>query len=128
MGTITASPFAAAGEVRTAAIVREAQDAQAWWREQWLAFPTVAEHDGELDFWHVPADTGVFQDDWPRGERLAQETIAQMRRFPEGASVLRRILARLDYDSTVAQGFVNHIEEALARPDLYPPAPPAAGN
>ena len=114
MGSITASPHPAAVEGHTAAIVREAQDTQAWWREQWLAFPTVAEHDGVLDF-------------WPRGERLARETIAQMRRFPEGASVLRRILARLDHDSTVAQGFVNHLEEVLARPDLYPPAP-SAGN
>jgi hypothetical protein len=71
----------------------------------------------------VAPDSGVYQDDWPRGERLARETLAHMRRFPEGASVLRRILARIDYDSTVAQGFVNHLEEVLARPALYPPDP-----
>lgn len=99
---------------------RQVESQQSWWREQWLAFPTVGEADGGLDFWDVPADTGVYQDDWPRGEKLAEDTIAHMRRFPEGASVLRRILSRMDYNSTVAQGFVNRLEEALARPDLYP--------
>ena len=94
------------------------------WRASWLAFPTVTERsDGSFDFWDVPTDTGVYQDDWPTGERLARDTIAQMRRFPEGASVLRRILTRMDPDSTVAQGFVNRIEETLARPELYPVEP-----
>jgi hypothetical protein len=94
---------------------------QSRWHDQWLGFPTVTERpDGGLEFWDVSPDTGVYQDDWPRGERLARETIAHMRRFPEGASVLRRILSRLDHDSTVAQGFINRLEEALARPDLYP--------
>jgi hypothetical protein len=92
-----------------------------WWREQWLAFPTVSEDDdGGFDFWDVAPDTGVYQDDWPRGERLARDTIAQMREFPEGASVLRRIIPLLDPDSTVAQGFINRIEDNLSRPDLYP--------
>ena len=102
------------------ALAREVESQQSWWRQQWLAFPTVRETEGGLDFWAVPPDTGVYQDDWPRGERLAEETIAHMRRFPEGSSVLRRILARIDYGSTVAQGFVNRLEETLARPDLYP--------
>jgi hypothetical protein len=110
-----------------AALAREVRRSQCWWRQQWLAFPTVSEHGDGLEFWDVPSDTGVYQDDWPRGERLARETIAQMRRFPEGASVLRRIVARLDPDSTVAQGFLNHLEEVLARPELYPPEPPTEG-
>jgi len=101
-------------------MAREAQSQQEWWRRQWLGFPTVRETaDGGLEFWDVPPDTGVYQDDWPRGERLARDTITHMRRFPEGASVLRRILVRMDHDSTVAQGFLNRLEETLARPDLY---------
>jgi hypothetical protein len=107
-----------------ATLAREVQRSQDWWRQQWLAFPTVSDEGGGLEFWDVPADTGVYQDDWPRGECLARDTITQMRRFPEGASVLRRILARLDHDSTVAQGFLNHLEEVLARPDLYPAEAP----
>jgi hypothetical protein len=107
-----------------APLERDVDAQQTWWREQWLRFPTVREDaGGGLDFWAVAPDSGVYQDDWPRGERLARETLAHMRRFPEGASVLRRILARIDYDSTVAQGFVNHLEEVLARPHLYPVTP-----
>ena len=104
------------------AAMREDVDAQQkWWHEQWLTFPTVSEGaDGGLEFWDVAPDSGVYQDDWPRGERLARDTIAQMRRFPEGASILRRIIALLDPNSTVAQGFINHIEDNLSRPDLYP--------
>lgn len=107
-----------------APLERDVEAQQRWWHEQWLRFPSVREDaDGGLDFWAVAPDTGVYQDDWPRGERLARETLAHMRRFPEGASVLRRILARIDVDSTVAQGFINHIEEVLARPHLYPISP-----
>ena len=119
----TAHPESPAGVAAFASeMAREAQAQQEWWRRQWLTFPTVSETaDGGLEFWDVPPDSGVYQDDWPRGERLARDTIAHMRRFPEGASVLRRILARMDYGSTVAQGFVNRLEESLARPDLYAP-------
>lgn len=114
---LPASPDALAEEM-----VERARTEQEWWHRQWLAFPTVSETaDGGLEYWDVEPDTGVYQDDWPRGERLARETIAHMRGFPEGASVLRRILIRLDPLSTVAQGFLDCIEETLARPELYPP-------
>ena len=103
-----------------------ASQRERWWREQWLAFPTVAPRDdGGFDFWAVEPDTGVYQDDWPRGERLARDTIAHMQAFPEGSSVLRRILRDMEHDSTVAQGFLNHLEEALAHPQTYLVAPPA---
>lgn len=106
---------------RHAAAINAVRVQQSQWHAQWLGFPTVTETpDGGLEFWDVAPDTGVYQDDWPRGERLARDTIAHMRRFPEGASVLRRILGRMDHDSTVAQGFINRLEETLARPDLYP--------
>src|SRR3546814_10477991 len=69
------------------AAVRDAARASAWWDEEWLKFPTVSKRpDGSWRYWSVPADSGVYQDDWPLGERLARETVAQMRRFPEGRS------------------------------------------
>lgn len=94
--------------------VREAARASAWWEEEWLKFPTVSkEADGSWRYWSVPADSGVFQDDWPLGERLARQTVAQMRRFPEGSTVLRRILREMDPESTVGQGFLTAVEETL---------------
>lgn len=96
--------------------VREAARASAWWNAEWLKFPTVSEDaDGGWHYWDVPEDTGVFQDDWPLGERLARETIEQMRRFPEGSTVLRRILREMDPESTVGQGFLTAIEDTLCR-------------
>src|SRR3546814_11465261 len=74
------------------AAVRDAARASAWWDEEWLKFPTVSKRpDGSWRYWSVPADSGVYQDDWPLGERLARETVAQMRRFSEGSTVLRRL-------------------------------------
>lgn len=105
------------------AAVREAARASAWWEEEWLKFPTVSKQpDGSWRYWDVPADTGVYQDDWPRGERLARQTVAQMRRFPEGSTVLRRILREMDPESTVGQGFLTAIEEFLCQggPTLQP--------
>src|SRR3546814_7873548 len=64
--------------------VRAAARASTWWEEEWLKFPSVSKQpDGSWRYWCVPADSGVYQDDWPLGERLARETVAQMRRFPE---------------------------------------------
>lgn len=98
---------------------------QRWWRAQWLAFPTVERRDDGFEFWAVEPDTGVYQDDWPRGERLARDTISHMQDFPEGSSVLRRILRDMDPDSTVAQGFINHLEEVLTHPQQQGDAPRA---
>jgi hypothetical protein len=100
----------------------EAREAARYWDEQWLAFPTVSrdEH-GTWHYWDVQADSAVYQDDWPQGDRLARDTILQMQRFPEGASVLRRILREIDLDSTVAQGFLNRIEDALSYPRAFLP-------
>ena len=94
--------------------VREAARASSWWDDEWLKFPTVSKDaEGAWHYWTVPADTGVYQDDWPLGERLARETVAQMRNFPEGSTVFRRILREMDPESTVGQGFLTAVEETL---------------
>ncbi len=96
----------------------EARRSRVWWEQQWSRFPTVGcRADGAPCFWQVPPDSGCYQDDWPLGERLARETVAQMRRFSEGSSVLRRILRELDYNSTVGQGFLSALEEILVQRD-----------
>jgi len=103
--------------------VREAARASIWWEQEWLRFPTVnKDDDGAWRYWSVPADSGVYQDDWPLGERLARETVAQMRRFPEGSTVLRRILREMDPESAVGQGFLTAVEDILCQsgPALQP--------
>ena len=103
--------------------VREAARASIWWEQEWLRFPTVSKDaDGAWRYWSVPADSGVYQDDWPLGERLARETVAQMRRFPEGSTVLRRILREMDPESAVGQGFLTAVEDILCQsgPALQP--------
>ena len=91
-----------------------------WWQEEWLKFPTVSRDDeGNWQYWDVPVDTGVYGDDRTLGEALARDTVAQMQRFPEGSSVLRRIIRDIDLNSIAAQGFVNRIEDMLTRPDVY---------
>ena len=91
-----------------------------WWQEEWLKFPTVSrDDDGNWQYWDVPVDTGVYGDDRTLGEALARDTVAQMQRFPEGSSVLRRIIRDIDLNSIAAQGFVNRIEDMLTRPDVY---------
>jgi len=96
----------------------EARKDQEWWERQWSRFPTFGRTpDGQPCFWQVPPDSGCYQDDWPLGEHLARETVAQMRRFPEGSAVLRRILRDLDYNSTVGQGFLSALEEMLTASD-----------
>lgn len=107
-------------------LVREAQaqaeEAARHWQQQWLEFPTVClDDDGIWHYWDVNPDSGVYEDDWPRGDRMARATIRQMQRFPEGASVLRRILREIDLESTVAQGFLNRIEDSLAYPREFLP-------
>ena len=91
-----------------------------WWREEWLKFPTVSlDEDGNWQYWNVPADTGVYSQDRALGEALARDTVAQMQRFPEGSSVLRRIIRDIDHNSIAAQGFVTRIEDMLTHPDIY---------
>lgn len=102
------------------AAIEKAHADEAWWNEQWLAFPTVSRDDeGTWLYWVVPEDTGVHSDDWALGEGLARDTVAQMQRFPSGSSVLRRIMREIDHDSNVAQGFMTRIEDMLTRPEVY---------
>ena len=91
-----------------------------WWTEEWLKFPTISlDAEGQWHYWDVPADSGVYGDDWELGESLARDTVAQMQRFEAGSSALRRIMREMDFDSTVAQGFVTRIEDMLTRPEVY---------
>src|SRR3546814_9397015 len=76
--------------------VRAAARASTWWEEEWLKFPSVSKQpDGSWRYWCVPADSGVYQDDWPLGERLARETVAQMR-SEEHTSELQSLM-RISY-------------------------------
>jgi hypothetical protein len=100
--------------------VQEAEANAEWWNQEWLKFPTISlDDDGHWHYWDVPADTGVYNVDWRIGEGLARDTVAQMQRFMAGSSALRRILREIDFNSTVAQGFLTRIEDMLAKPDLY---------
>ncbi len=99
---------------------REAEAGAQWWTEEWLKFPTISlDEGGQWHYWEVPADTGIYNVDWRVGEGLARDTVAQMQRFMAGSSALRRILREIDFNSTVAQGFLTRIEDMLANPDLY---------
>ena len=92
----------------------------AWWNEEWLKFPTISlDDEGQWRYWDVPADSGVYSEDWRTGEGLARDTVAQMQRFMAGSSALRRIMKEIDLDSTVGQGFITRIEDMLANPELY---------
>lgn len=105
-------------EVETA--VLEAQANAEWWNEEWLKFPTISlDANGQWHYWDVPADSGVYSDDWQVGEGLARDTVVQMQRFMAGSSALRRIFREIDLNSTVGQGFVTRIEDMLANPSLY---------
>ena len=106
-------------ELQSAA-VQEAEANAEWWNQEWLKFPTISlDEDGHWHYWDVPADSGVYSDDWRIGEGLARDTVAQMQRFMAGSSALRRIMHEIDFNSTVAQGFLTRIEDMLANPDLY---------
>ena len=102
------------------AAVEEAEANAEWWNEEWLKFPTISlDDEGHWHYWDVPDDTGVYNVDWRVGEGLARDTVAQMQRFMAGSSALRRIMREIDFNSTVAQGFLTRIEDMLAKPDLY---------
>ncbi len=91
-----------------------------WWTEEWLKFPTVSlDEAGNWRYWDVAEDHGVYSDDRSVGEALARDTVAQMQRFPEGSSVLRRLMREIDHNSIVAQGFFNRLEDMLTRPEVY---------
>ncbi len=91
-----------------------------WWKEEWLKFPTVSlDETGTWRYWDVPSNARVYSEGRSLGEALARDTVAQMQRFPEGGSVLRRILREIDHDSIAAQGFFNRLEDMLSRPDVY---------
>ncbi|MCH8997207.1 MAG: hypothetical protein IID48_02920 [Proteobacteria bacterium] len=91
-----------------------------WWNEEWLKFPTVSlDDEGKWHYWDVTEDSRVYSDDRALGEALARDTVAQMQRFPEGGSVLRRIMREIDHDSIVAQGFFNRLEDMLIKPEVY---------
>ena len=107
------------GEIAAAA-VQAAEANTAWWRTEWLKFPTISlDEAGQWHYWDVPADGGVYSEDWRTGEGLARDTVAQMQRFMAGSSALRRIMKEIDLDSTVGQGFITRIEDMLANPELY---------
>ena len=98
----------------------KAKSDEAAWNQQWLLFPTVSQDaDGGWHYWDAPADTGVYSEDWATGEALARDTVAHMQAFHSGASVLRRIMREIEFESTVAQGFLTRIEDMLTNPALY---------
>ena len=102
------------------AAVEEAEANAEWWNQEWLKFPTISlNEEGHWHYWDVPEDTGVYNVDWRIGEGLARDTVAQMQQFMAGSSALRRIMREIDFNSTVAQGFLTRIEDMLAKPDLY---------
>ena len=91
-----------------------------WWNEEWLKFPTVSLDDaGKWHYWDVTEGSQIYSDDRALGEALARDTVAQMQRFPEGGSVLRRIMREIDHNSIVAQGFFNRLEDMLSKPEVY---------
>jgi hypothetical protein len=91
-----------------------------WWNEEWLKFPTVSlDEEGKWHYWDVTGGSRVYSDDRSLGEALARDTVAQMQRFPEGGSVLRRIMREIDHNSIVAQGFFNRLEDMLTKPEVY---------
>jgi len=93
---------------------------EAAWNQLWLEFPTVSQdNQGTWHYWDVPEDTGVYSVDWAVGEALARDTVAHMQAFQSGATVLRRIMREIDFESTVAQGFLTRIEDMLTNPALY---------
>ena len=97
-----------------------ADDARSWWDDEWAKFPTIqVDEDGTPNYWAVSEDSGVYSDDWQIGQGLARDTVAQMQRFPEGSTALRRILRAMDFNSTIGQGFLTRIEDMLTRPEVY---------
>ena len=121
---MTASDTAGAGASQIPydeeAAIAAAEETNEWWIAEWLKFPTITQDaDGQWHYWDVPADSGVYAEDWKLGEGLARDTVAQMQRFPDGSSALRRIMREIDFESTVAQGFLTRIEDMLTNPAVY---------
>ncbi len=103
-----------------AAALAKAREDEAEWNRQWLLFPSLSfDDEAGWRYWDVAEDTGVYNDDWAVGERLARETVAHMQDFQSGNNVLRRIMREIDFESTVAQGFLTRIEDMLTNPALY---------
>ena len=91
-----------------------------WWIEEWLKVPTVSlDEEGKWHYWDVTGGSRIYSNDRALGEGLARDTVAQMQRFPEGGSVLRRIMREIDHNSIVAQGFFNRLEDMLTKPEVY---------
>lgn len=106
-------------EIVSAALRQTRADAD-WWNEEWLKFPTISRDGaGHWRYWNVPPASGIYRKDWALGEALARDTVTQMQRFAAGSSALRRILREIDFNSTIAQGFLNAIEDMLANPPVY---------
>ena len=102
------------------ALVQGAEASAEWWNQEWLKFPTISlDDEGQWHYWDVAEDTGLYSEDWALGEGLARDTVAQMQRFPDGSSALRRIMREIDFNSTVAQGFLTRIEDMLTNPQVY---------
>ena len=109
----------ATAETEDAAVEKAEADAESW-NQEWRKFPTISlDDEGQWHYWDVVPDSGVYSDDWQLGESLARDTVAQMQRFTAGSSALRRMLREMDFNSTIAQGFMNRIEDMLTNPDLY---------
>ena len=99
---------------------RETRAGIDWWNQEWLKFPTISrDGEGTWRYWDVPQASGIYGEDWALGEALARDTVLQMQSFAAGSSALRRILREIDFTSTIAQGFLNGIEDMLANPPVY---------
>lgn len=102
------------------AALRESRAGADWWDQEWLRFPTISrDGQGNWCYWDVPRASGVYRDDWALGEAMARDTVVQIQRFAAGGSALRRILREIDFSSSIAQGFLNGIEDMLSNPALY---------
>jgi len=113
------NPAPSDAEIEAAALAKAKED-EAEWNRQWLLFPSLSlDDEGGWRYWDVPEDTGVYNDDWAIGEHLARETVIHMQAFQSGNNVLRRIMREIDFESTVAQGFLTRIEDMLTNPALY---------
>jgi len=108
-----------AGELYSAA-VEATEESTEWWNQEWLKFPTVSlDSEGKWSYWDVSPDSGIYAEDWKTGEAFARDTVAHMQAFQDGSSVLRRIFREMDFESTVAQGFLTRVEDMLTNPHVY---------
>ncbi len=104
----------------TTAAAAEAEASNEWWVAEWCKFPSISlDYEGKWHYWDVPDDSGVYAQDWRTGESLARDTVAQMQKFHDGSSALRRILREMDFESTIGQGFLTRVEDMLTKPQIY---------